>query len=96
MKGGVALLLLALASCGAPQGSRLSIADPESVHERILDGLTERESDPAAEKSFREALEGIPPLKLKFVDVRYAFSESAPLPEEPRKADYGLYANPLP
>ena len=106
MKAALGVLLLVLSSCAAPNGAKLSIAESESRHEEILDrrfgelnGV--KAADPEAEFSFQQSLSRskVGPFGGAFIDVRYLGEIhlfSNPDPEPPRRADYGLYANPIP
>lgn len=106
MRAACGALLLLLASCAAPRESTPSIAEPESRHEerlnRLFGELNEATAaDPEAELSFQRSLSRsqVPPFGRGFIDVRYLGEKhffSSSVPELPRPADYGLYANPIP
>ncbi len=92
------VLLLALASCAAPGRQGLSLGDPESRHERVLDRLAGEagsgRADPEAERRFEQLLlPKRPELVEGMIDHRPPGDVYA---EPPRKTDTGLYAHPIP
>jgi hypothetical protein len=101
VRAAAALLLLSAASCAMPRTKTISISEPAEAIEPI--------PDPEAELSLRRHLEG-PPWspgsiikvegvigeRIEIIQIGWGSDKSKDSDGPFKKADYGLYANPIP